>query len=429
MRTPKTWGQPCPNPDCSHYQLMHRGNICAISTSLTQSGKRRIFQCRLCETTFSETRDTVFFDLRTPGEKVMMALKMLLVKVSLSDIGFVLGVTEETVLAWLQRAAQKAHEINAYLLRDLPVHQVQLDEMWSFIRRKHAHQAGPDGESPDLSEDGRQWVWISFAPEFWLMIAAVVGPRTLETAKEVVAATKARVAGIPAFFSDGFTCYLAALIAAFHVVTTCASTGKRGRPRLPVCAPHPDLVYGQLVKQKKQGKLLTLSTRVVLGAERLTQLGLTISTALVERVNLTLRQALAPLARKTSSFCTDRERLRQRVVFFQVFYNFARPHMSLRLPLLDREQRASGLMQPNAVVFSPTLEQALTLLDDTLLLAMSNAVERGNRRHRQRQKGLYRIRSKVCLVARIALNMMRESHAEGRRQAAPPLHDARMGAT
>jgi hypothetical protein len=74
------------------------------------------------------------------------------------------------------------------------------------------------------------------------MIAAIVGPRTLDTAQEVVAATKARVAGIPAFFSDGFTCYLAALIAAFHVVTTFARTGKRGRPRKPRCEPHPDLV-------------------------------------------------------------------------------------------------------------------------------------------------------------------------------------------
>jgi hypothetical protein len=63
------------------------------------------------------------------------------------------------------------------------------------------------------------------------MIAAVVGPRTLDTAKEVVAVPKARVAGIPACFSDGFTCYLAALIAAFHVVTTVARTGKRGHPR------------------------------------------------------------------------------------------------------------------------------------------------------------------------------------------------------
>jgi hypothetical protein len=114
------------------------------------------------------------------------------------------------------------------------------------------------------------------------MIAAIVGPRTLDTAKEVVAVTKARVVGIPAFFSDGFTCYLAALIAAFHIVTTFVRTGKRGRPRQPRCQPHPDLVYGQLVKQKKQGKLVTLSTRVVLGAERLRQLGCTISTALVE---------------------------------------------------------------------------------------------------------------------------------------------------
>jgi hypothetical protein len=47
-------------------------------------------------------------------------------------------------------------------------------------------------------------------------------------------------------------------------------------------------------------------------------------------------------------------------------------------------------------VFSPTLEKALTFLDDKLLPATSNAVERGNRRHRKMQKSLYRVRSKAC---------------------------------
>src|SRR5215470_17464892 len=346
MRKPKEWGQPCPNPECPHYRRKQQGNVSAIATYLTQSGKRRIFCCHTCATRFLETRETVFFDLRTSEEKVMMALKMLLVRVDLAGIGFVLGVTAETVLAWLQRAAQQAEAIHPHRLRHLPVTQVQLDEMWNFIARKHARETDEAGESLPDGEDGRQWVWISFAPEFRLMIAAIVGPRTLDTAQEVVAATKARVAGIPAFFSDGFTCYLAALVAAFHVVTTFARTGKRGRPRKPRCEPHPDLVYGQLVKQKKQGKLLTLSTRVVLGAERLTQLGFTISTALVERVNLTLRQALAPLARKTSSFCKDRERMQQRVVFFQAFYNVARPHMSLRQPLPLHERKRSGAICP-----------------------------------------------------------------------------------
>jgi transposase-like protein len=360
MRKPKDWGQPCPNPACTHYRRLQQGNVSAIATYLTQSGKRRVFRCHTCATHFAETRETVFFDLRTAEEKVMMALKMLLVRVDLAGIGFVLGVTEETVLAWLKRAASQAEAINHHLLRNLPVTQVQLDELWNFVARKHARETDEAGESLPDGDNGRQWVWVSFAPEFRLMIVAVVGPRTLETAKEVVAATKARVAGLPAFFSDGFTCYLTALIAAFHVVTTFARTGKRGRPRKPVCEPHPELIYGQLVKQKKHGKLLTLSTRIVLGAERLTQLGLTISTALVERVNLTLRQALAPLGRKTSSFCKDRERLRQRVVFFQAFYNVARPHMSLRRQLPLRERTRQGAICPRWRECTPAMAAGLT---------------------------------------------------------------------
>ena len=121
MRKPKDWGHPCPNPECRHYKRMQQGNVSAIATSLTQSGKRRLFCCHPCATHFAETRETVFFDLRTSEEKVMMALKMLLVHVDLTGVGFVLGVTEETVLAWLKRAAQQAEAINQHLLRNLPV--------------------------------------------------------------------------------------------------------------------------------------------------------------------------------------------------------------------------------------------------------------------------------------------------------------------
>jgi IS1 family transposase/transposase-like protein len=360
MRKPKDWGQPCPNPDCSHYRLMNRGNISAISTYMTQSGKRRIFRCSECERPFSETRDTVFFDLRTPEDKVMMALKMLLVKVGLSDIGFVLGVTEDTVLEWLRRAAQKAHEINAHLLRDLPVTQVQLDEMWSFIRRKHAPQAGPDGESTELREDGRQWVWISFAPEFRLILAAFVGPRTFESALQLIQITAAVVLGIPCFFSDGFSCYLSALIEVYPTLKTFPRTGKPGRPKQPVKEPPPELVYGQVVKKKRQGRLQELISRVCCGSRRLEKLGLSISTSLIERLNLPLRHALAPLVRKSWGFCKDRTHMRRRVVLFQAFYNFARPHMSLRLPLSEQASHASGLIQPKWCQQTPGMAAGLT---------------------------------------------------------------------
>ncbi len=78
-------------------------------------------------------------------------------------------------------------------------------------------------------------------------------------------------------------------------------------------------------------------------------------------------------------------------------------------------------------VFSPHLEKALTFLDDKLLPATSNAVERGNRRHRKMQKSVYRVRSKACLEGRIAMDMIRESRAEGRDQTTQSLHKARRG--
>ncbi len=78
-------------------------------------------------------------------------------------------------------------------------------------------------------------------------------------------------------------------------------------------------------------------------------------------------------------------------------------------------------------LFSPTLEKALTFLDDKLLLATSNAVERGNRRYRKMQKSVYRVRTQAQISARLALDMWREAQAEGRQQTLALLHLARAG--
>src|SRR5215468_1228332 len=52
-------------------------------------------------------------------------------------------------------------------------------------------------------------------------------------------------------------------------------------------------------------------------------------------------------------------------------------------------QRFTALGDTLKKLFAPTLEKALTCLDDTLLPSTSNAVERGNRRYRKMQKQVY----------------------------------------
>lgn len=74
---------------------------------------------------------------------------------------------------------------------------------------------------------------------------------------------------------------------------------------------------------------------------------------------------------------------------------------------------------------SPNLDKALTFLDDKLLPSTSNAVERGNRRHRKMQKTVYRVRTKEHIHNRIALDMLRDSQKENRGQTIKFLHRAR----
>jgi hypothetical protein len=92
-----------------------------------------------------------------------------------------------------------------------------------------------------------------------------------------------------------------------------------------------------------------------------------------------------------------------------------------------RLQRFQPLGETLKKLFSPTLEKALTFLDDKLLPSTSNAVERGNRRYRKMQKSVYRVRTQAQIRARLALDMWREAQAEGRQQTLASLHLARAG--
>lgn len=93
---------------------------------------------------------------------------------------------------------------------------------------------------------------------------------------------------------------------------------------------------------------------------------------------------------------------------------------------VQRFQQVGQTLQP---LFSANLEKALTFLDDRQLPATSNAVERGNRRHRKMQKTIYRVRTQPHIQRRIALDLLRASQAPPRRHTAGSLHKARAEAT
>ena len=93
--------------------------------------------------------------------------------------------------------------------------------------------------------------------------------------------------------------------------------------------------------------------------------------------------------------------------------------------LRGRLRRFVRLREVLKKLFLPGLEKALVFLDETLLGATSNAVERGNRRYRKMQKSVYRVRTQRSIEARLALDLLRELQARSRDETTKTLHKAR----
>jgi hypothetical protein len=77
--------------------------------------------------------------------------------------------------------------------------------------------------------------------------------------------------------------------------------------------------------------------RVVFGTKAaidqvLAACGWHINTSFVERLNLSLRQRVAAIGRRSATPCKSDDGLGQQLALFQVYHNFVLPHASLRPP-------------------------------------------------------------------------------------------------
>ena len=155
-------------------------------------------------------------------------------------------------------------------------------------------------------------------------------------------------------------------------------------------------------------------------------------TDLFEHRHLFVQRHLSPAERKTLQRITRGlpalRTLRQIMdQAYQLFDRRCRTETALAklARLRQRVARFKHLRQTLKKLFSPNLEKALTFLDDSLLPATSNAVERGNRRHRKMQKTVYRVRTQQTIRCRIALDMQRDLWTPARRQTTATLHQQR----
>ena len=126
-------GDFCPNPECKEYGNLEAKSI--IRYGKTRDGRQR-YQCKVCKKTFNERKGTMFYHRKTEEKDIVECLALLAEGTRISSISRAKGIKEDTILSFLREAAQHAEQVEAMLLNEYRISQVQIDGLWTYVGHK-----------------------------------------------------------------------------------------------------------------------------------------------------------------------------------------------------------------------------------------------------------------------------------------------------
>lgn len=244
--------------------------------------------------------------------KLEAVLSLIVEGASIRSTERLTGVHRDTILRHLVRVGQGCARLLDHEMRNLACEQLQVDEMWSFVRKKQRWV------EPDEVEDGRVgdvWVFIALATDSRLVPAYRVGKRTAAETQAFVEDLSSRLVNRVQISSDQLSYYASAVAQSFG----------------------PDADYAQLVKAFETRAVGPgrYSPPTVIGTTKVTILGNPdpddVSTSYVERNNLNVRMGLRRFTRLTNAFSKKLENHEAAVALWFAWYNFGRPHTTLRV--------------------------------------------------------------------------------------------------
>jgi IS1 family transposase len=328
-----TQGFACPNRQCTYYRITDAQLHALVGDGAHGRGERiQTLRCQACKTTFSTRRATPLYRLKTASNRIAEVLTALAEGLSVAAATRVFGHRHATITRWVTRAGAHSALIHERFFQRLHLPHLQLDELRTRLRtRTHV-----------------RWLWLVIDPLTKIIPVLQLGARTQAVAHAMVHELHRRLASgcLPVFTSDGLNLYFYALTA--HFGQWVAGVGRRARQWQVATG----LIYGQIKKRYRRRRLVGVTyimrcgTRMAL-RDALVGLGLSgkLNTAFVERLNLTVRQSVAALIRRTWSTMQEAPALLLHLEWWRGYYHFVRPHESLRVRLAHPIDRG-GKRQP-----------------------------------------------------------------------------------
>jgi transposase-like protein len=125
----------CQNKDCKDYGLRNHGNV-TFRGKYGKDKTKDLLYCRTCGKRFASTRATAFFGLHLSDEKIEQIIHHAAEGVGVRPTARLLGINKDTVNRVILRAGEHCELVLSSLLQSLKLKETQLDELWSFVKKR-----------------------------------------------------------------------------------------------------------------------------------------------------------------------------------------------------------------------------------------------------------------------------------------------------
>jgi transposase-like protein/IS1 family transposase len=299
--------------------LYHKYMLCPTCHTEAQrfgtnrNGSQR-FRCVECNKTFSGPKP-IRAD-RLPGSTIPLAkvekvLQLLLEGCSVRAAERISGLHRDTILKLLVTAGEKCEKLMGQLIVNVPVRDVETDEIWGFIAKKEKQITADD--DPNY---GDAYCFVAIERNSKVVLNFALGKRNQATTNIFIEGLR-HATGRQNYqiTADGFGPYISA------IENTLADR----------------VSFSQLIKvyratpegERKYSPAEVVSTEVVpvLGNPDPRR----VCTSVVERQNLTMRTQMRRLTRLTNGFSNKWENHWAALCLHFAHYNFCRIHRTLRV--------------------------------------------------------------------------------------------------
>jgi IS1 family transposase/transposase-like protein len=272
-----------------------------------RNGHQR-FRCCQCYKTYSEQPEKLE-GTYLPVERLTQIIRLFVEGCSVRSIERITDTHRDTILNALGIVGTRCDKLLENLIHDVPVRDVELDEIWAYVGCKEKRNVLGDPLRGDA------YCFVGMERSTKLILAWHLGRRCARDAMAFVEKLNTATAGSFQVTTDGFAPY-------FDAIHTALGTR---------------VDYAQLIKvyegsseeehRYSPPRVVDATVKIMWGSPEPKR----IFTSHIERQNLTLRMHMRRLTRLTNGFSKKWENLKAAYAIQFAYYNFCRVHQTLKV--------------------------------------------------------------------------------------------------